>query len=80
MNGAIWQNILYSEWLPEILGSDIMELYNLNPGTSARYNRFINPSIKMEFLSAAFRFGHTLVTDKMFVGGPDSEFLKVLLP
>ena len=57
------QNIVYSEFLPVVLGPDIMDEFNLtlpSSGTTT-YNRSVDPSIYNEFATFAFRFGHSLI-------------------
>ena len=56
------QNIVYSEWLPIILGPDAINHYRLGISMqSNQYNSNLDPSIKNSFATAAFRFGHTLL-------------------
>ena len=62
---AEWQNIIFSEWLPILLGPSYVEEFGLTPrksGYSSDYNPKSDPSISNEFAAAAFRFGHTLLT------------------
>ena len=62
---AEWQNIIFSEWLPILLGPSYVEEFCLTPrksGYSSDYNPKSDPSISNEFAAAAFRFGHTLLT------------------
>jgi len=54
------QAITYNEWLPALMGNNALTQYN-------GYNPNVNPSISVEFSSAAFRL-HTLLDD-------DVEFL-----
>lgn len=54
------QSITYNEWLPALMGANALTPY-------AGYNPNVNPSISVEFSSAAFRL-HTLLDD-------DVEFL-----
>lgn len=64
INTAIYQNIIYSEWLPTILGEELIEEHNLriqNFRYFFGYNPNGNPSVASEFSSAAFRFGHSMV-------------------
>ena len=59
------QNIVYSEFLPIILGPTKMEEYGLNlpvSGTTT-YDKTVNPGIFNEFATFAFRFGHSLIPD-----------------
>ena len=52
---AEYQNIIYSEYLPSLLGSAA-------PGAYTGYDPNVNPSIMEEFSTAAFRFGHTIIS------------------
>jgi peroxidase len=52
---AEYQNIIYSEYLPSLLGRDA-------PGAYQGYDPNVNPSIMEEFSTAAFRFGHTIIS------------------
>lgn len=56
--------LLLSEFLPRILGPDLMKLYNLQLGSQGFFNHYdhkCDPSIYNEFATAAFRFGHSLI-------------------
>ena len=62
---AQYQNIIYGEYLPALLGDRITKLYKLLPfeeGFLTDYNDGIYPQIINEFSSAAFRYGHSLLT------------------
>ncbi|XP_041978631.1 chorion peroxidase-like [Aricia agestis] len=62
--GAMIQHISYREFLPIILGADVMRLFELElqrKGYYRGYNPKINASPASSFGSAAFRFGHSLV-------------------
>src|SRR5205823_1787394 len=50
------QNITYNEWLPALLGQNALPRYT-------GYNPGVNPGISNEFSTAAFRFGHSMLTD-----------------
>jgi Animal haem peroxidase len=51
-------NITYSEWLPHLLGKDAIGPYQgYDPNVDAR--------ITEEFAGAAFRFGHSIVSDEI---------------
>ena len=76
--GAVMQHITYNEWLPIVLGSrvlDIFELKLLPQGFYTGYNESVNPTIANSFASAAFRFGHSLV--KSSIERCNKEFRKV---
>lgn len=53
VNIAQYQKIVYEEWLPLLLGS------KLAPYTG--YKKNVNPTVSLEFTTAAFRLGHTLI-------------------
>ena len=52
INVAQYQSIVYNEYLPSILGDNVLPAYS-------GYDAGINPSIDRSFSSAAFRIGHT---------------------
>jgi len=56
---AINQHITFKEYLPRILGQDVMKLYKLSG--DFQYDNDCDPAILNEFSTAAFRFGHTLI-------------------
>lgn len=67
--GASMQQITYKEFLPIVLGDEVMQLFDLEllpKGYFLDYEPRINPSAANSFTSAAFRFGHSLV-QKSFV-------------
>jgi hypothetical protein len=55
INIADYQMIVYSEWIPAVLGPDALPAY-------AGYNASVNPGIANEFSTVAFRFGHSLLS------------------
>ena len=63
------QNIVYSEFLPVVLGKTVMETFKLNlPSEAAQrsiYNDRVDPTISNEFATVAFRFGHSLIPNLM---------------
>ncbi|XP_052748877.1 chorion peroxidase [Galleria mellonella] len=62
--GAQMQHITYSEFLPSVLGADVMWALNLtlkNEGHDNSYDPTVDPSIANHFAAAAFRFAHTLL-------------------
>ena len=54
-----FQNIVYGEYVLDIVGPALVEEYSLNPGTSSVYQPDRNPAITNAFATAAFRFGHS---------------------
>ncbi|ODM94302.1 Peroxidasin [Orchesella cincta] len=59
---AEWQNVVYGEYLPVILGDATMIAFDLNLGEDhTLYNPMLNPTIFHAFATAAYRFGHTLI-------------------
>ena len=65
INIAEWQHIIFNEWLPITLGKTYMKAWKLFPltsGYSPDYDIGLDPRINNEFATAAFRFGHTLIT------------------
>ncbi|XP_013137630.1 PREDICTED: chorion peroxidase [Papilio polytes] len=71
---AEFQHIIYNEWLPLLLGPQIMREFQLLtfPGYSSGYDPQVNPSLTVEFSAAAMRFGHSVVDGKIMVPGPKS--------
>ena len=60
------QHITYNEFLPIILGDQIMRRYALNLSKSGYYKGYndkLNAGVRLAFQAAAFRFGHSLVPD-----------------
>ncbi|MPC64526.1 Chorion peroxidase [Portunus trituberculatus] len=65
---AQMQHITYNEYLPIILGGTFMEAFGLVPrkaGYAPGYSENIDPSINNVFATAAFRYGHTLISGLM---------------
>uniref|UniRef100_T1JD39 Chorion peroxidase n=1 Tax=Strigamia maritima TaxID=126957 RepID=T1JD39_STRMM len=61
---AIVQFITYNEFLPILLGKTVLEKYGLKllkEGFYDGYDTNVNPGTTAEFLTAAFRFGHSLL-------------------
>ena len=51
-------NITYNEWLPHLLGEDAIQPYH-------GYDPTVDPRVTEEFAGAAFRFGHSIVSDEI---------------
>ncbi|GAV03930.1 hypothetical protein RvY_14293-2 [Ramazzottius varieornatus] len=61
---AVFQHVVYSEYLPRVLGQAVADRANLRPkktGYYTDYDETCDATIANEFAAAAFRFGHTLV-------------------
>ena len=56
--GAIIQVITYKEFLPILLGPDALKPYT-------GYDSTVNPGIANEFSTAAYRFGHSMLSPKL---------------
>ncbi|PSN38523.1 hypothetical protein C0J52_20098 [Blattella germanica] len=70
------QHITYNEFLPVLLGEDLMNHLELNVNFSGYfygYEATIDPSVANSFASAAFRFAHTLLPGLMKMIRNDSE-------
>lgn len=70
------QHITYSEFLPVLLGDEIMDHLDLSPQASGYfhgYNSSVDASIANSFASSAFRFGHTLLPGLMKMLGNGTE-------
>ncbi|XP_043208701.1 peroxidase-like [Amphibalanus amphitrite] len=66
------QHITYSHWLPIVLGHNYTDTNMMGeqkgPASySNRYNAETEPTIATEFSSAAFRFGHSLINNHVFL-------------
>ncbi|KFM76656.1 Peroxidasin, partial [Stegodyphus mimosarum] len=61
--GAQMQVITYKEYLPITLGADRMTFFGLwiSSDGSTLYDSTIDPTALIEFTTAAFRFGHSLI-------------------
>ncbi|CAM1322530.1 Uncharacterised protein g8147 [Pycnogonum litorale] len=69
--GAMMQHVTYNEWLPVVVGKEVLHIFRLDPtkmghANSQHYDRNMNPTISNVFATAAFRFGHSLVQDSVF--------------
>ena len=53
---GLLQHITYDEFLPALLGEDSLTNYK-------GYNNQVNPGIFNEFSTAAYRFGHSMISD-----------------
>ncbi|XP_037091237.1 peroxidasin homolog [Pollicipes pollicipes] len=70
---AMIQHITYSEWLPVVLGDDLVTRHDLAPAKSGFYGGYspnVDPTIANVFATGAMRFGHTLVPDHLLLFTP----------
>ncbi len=61
------QKITYEEFLPAM---------GIHTQDYSGYNDKLNPNIRTEFSTAAYRLGHTMVTDKMNLLGPGGNLIE----
>nr|CAH0108178.1 unnamed protein product [Daphnia galeata] len=65
---AIVQQITYNEFLPMVLGKEVMERYELlgeRQGMLNKYNPKLEATLPTAFFAAAFRFGHSLIPNAL---------------
>ena len=67
--GAEFQNVVYDEFLPIVLGNKTMEKYRLalpyDNEEGSDYNSSVVASISNEFATVAYRFGHSLIPNQL---------------
>jgi len=65
INLAIYEHIIYNEFVPTIIGWNTATAFDLLPQSEDAffmgYDRNVNPTLANEFSAAGFRFGHTLI-------------------
>ncbi|XP_063600017.1 chorion peroxidase-like [Penaeus indicus] len=75
---AIIQHITFNEFLPQLLGRNVMEQYDLiltKKGYWDGYDPSADPSISASFAAAAFRFGHSLLPSSVERWSPSHKFI-----
>ena len=78
---AEWQNVVYNEWLPLVIGEKYMTEYGLFNIDKSIYETNEKPNIMQEFSTAAFRFGHGLVRSIVdLYDVPEKQFSQKLEP
>ncbi|CAD5121885.1 DgyrCDS10346 [Dimorphilus gyrociliatus] len=79
--GAIMQIVAYDEYLPAILGKDHMAKYELNLAPAKEYyygyTSKVDPSIRTEFSTAAFRFGHAQIPNHLTINNTNIEYSRL---
>jgi len=66
INIAQYQNIIYSEWIPAVMGPRALMPYT-------GYKPNVNATIANEFSTVAYRFGHSLVSPSIARDGNDGQ-------
>ena len=74
---AEMQNIVYGEFLPIVLGPQIMTDFRLELTEQSQYDPSVDPTICNEFATAAYRFGHSLIPNNLRVINSSEERTKV---
>ncbi len=59
---AQMQNVVYNEFLAEVLSEATLERYNLKVDAVSQYDENVEATIFAEFSTATFRFGHSLIS------------------
>merc|ERR1711962_1986280 len=80
INIAMFQHVLYKEWLPIALGRQYMEDLDLLPresGHTMDYDPTLDPRVTNEFSAAAFRFGHSMVKSTLTRKSGGNQLLSV---
>ncbi|KAH9363571.1 hypothetical protein HPB48_013780 [Haemaphysalis longicornis] len=56
-----YQNVVFNEWLPEVIGPEATKRYGLHARSSGytKYDPHVDPTMVNEFAAAAFRFSHS---------------------
>ena len=73
---AQWQNTVYSEFLPIVLGPELHSRFGLSVHGPSQYKKSVQPDISTEFATAAFRFGHSLISKDVVFMGNDLKISK----
>ncbi|GIX94018.1 peroxidasin [Caerostris extrusa] len=73
--GALFQHITYNEYLPYVMGPELMKHMRLAvPTPNYRYDSTLNPTIFNAFAAAAFRYGHSMIASRYSrMGQPESS-------
>jgi len=80
---ALYQNIIYSEYLELLLGRTTMTHFLLSPlqqGYSYNYDEYLYPNNYNEFVTAGFRLHHTVNDRIKFLNDKFERITNVIIP
>jgi len=80
---ALYQNIIYSEYLELLLGRTTMSQFLLSPlrqGYSYNYDEYLYPNNYNEFVTAGFRLHHTVNDRIKFLDDKFERITNVVIP
>lgn len=80
---AVYQHILYNEFLPILLGERVVEDFGLGVGNHYPYTGYddtVDATVVVVFAAAAFRFGHSFVPETLFRYNAKHEAVYPALP
>ena len=69
---AVLQGITYREFIPQVIGGTVAQKYGLASRlhrTVFSYNKDLDPTLSNVFATAAYRFGHSLISDSLTISG-----------
>jgi len=75
---AILQHITYNEFLPMILGKDMMQKHKIilkKHGYFDGYNPKVDATVTAQFVTASFRFGHSLLPSTVERWSPNHKYI-----
>ncbi len=73
---AEFQNVVYSEFLPKLLGFRTIYQYRLEVDQRSVYDPTVNPTIRNAFSTAAFRFGHSMVWNNITLVNDQGDWFR----
>lgn len=82
INIAIYEHLIYDEWLPTFVGREFLENKNLtgcsSDGTNGAYDASVDASNMDEFAHASFRLFHTYIPGYVNLIADDGVILKTI--